>query len=574
MKENQSKRHDDKTEDEDAFSLIEKGNALQSAFNRWGSSDYYSRASSTLRQMSSLGLSELRYSTISTLAGQIAEEEEEAQVHVVPVVKQHPKNKNDAHVLRKINALYHDQSVEYLHKARQSLIGAMMFEREEDMKQWADNEPMVEAFSELSDSSEFDQIKPFDPFMVMLTPEQRNRRMKTFERLFVSQQNGLEEEMHDHGNDSRICKICRKVEEDIVIMENELKIESDLDINAQHELLQEKEDIVMENNDDSSIQENEIDSLQERLSKLAPIVGDQSLLNEDERDVQAESKSTTTDDNDDDDDNDDNNRDRDNVELTLEERLMRLENSLPSSMKPKTDKERIENIKSGLGDLGVFIPSQNNKQSIDDDNILSEDEQIKEIMDMARDEVELNKKYAGESDGGEDSHDNDVEEILRKSGIRINLPLDGEEEFGNDQQNLKKMEGEFWSSMNNLADSADTDLLHDEDGREMQQLKQSLAKAQQLLLQASICLEENDDASASETERETEIHHDDEGQVDNEIDNKDGESKRSKSTKQERILGMGRNSLLEAQVLMEQLIKAWPKSNVEKSEGNDSWNDH
>ena len=89
-----------------------------------------------------------------------------------------------------VMALYHDQSVKYLNKACQSLIGALMFEREEDLKYWGDTTPMVEVIVSNTNSNisstkkeEKEQIKiphQFDPLMTMLTDEQMDHRIDTF----------------------------------------------------------------------------------------------------------------------------------------------------------------------------------------------------------------------------------------------------------------------------------------------------------------------------------------------------------------------------------------------------------
>ncbi len=401
-------------EEVDPFALIEKGNSLESSRNKWGSSEYYSRAASSLLR---------EYHTINR-----------------QVLVSRTKEK------KKIAALYHDQYVEYLNKARQCLIGALMFEREEDLKRWGDSEPMVDRIS-----NGINDEQQFDPFMNLLNDEEKEKRMNTFRRLFVSPYTN--DAVTDHvpilKDDCNNKNPSAKV--DIVENEND-EVES-----IEHGTTAE----IFANN------ENEI--LEKRLNSLESI---NNVLNHEKREEH----------------------------LTLEQRLARLDSTLPESSKRISDDERLEKVKGGLNDLGVYVPSHNIQNTLNEQ--MSDDEQIEMIISMAKDEAALDNKLTGDGANNES-----VDELMKKSGIRFDLPSCHQD----DDVLLDPNDAElaFWSSLDindtvneettKITDGGDRD---DDDNdmyrlRDTEDFKRCINKIQQMLLQANVCLDEIDFTKSS-----------------------------------------------------------------------------
>ena len=178
-------------------------------------------------------------------------------------------------------------------------------------------------------------------------------------------------------------------------------------------------------------------------------------------------------------------------ELSLQERLAMLDASIP---RPKTDQDRINDLTSSLNKLGVYVPDHSTtKKSIDDFADVSEEDQLKQIMNMARDEAQLDV-VQGNDEGGI----RDVEQILKQASIRIdldpsppdyndliqgNLNDDNDDDSETREKTATDAEYEFW---NNL------EIEEEETGEmtEIERMKKELANAQSLLLQASLYLEE------------------------------------------------------------------------------------
>ena len=178
-------------------------------------------------------------------------------------------------------------------------------------------------------------------------------------------------------------------------------------------------------------------------------------------------------------------------ELSLQERLAMLDASIP---RPKTDQDRINDLTFSLNKLGVYVPDHSTtKKSIDDFADVSEEDQLKQIMNMARDEAQLDIAQ-GNDEGGI----RDVEQILKQASIRIdldpsppdyddliqgNLNDDNDDDSETREKTATDAEYEFW---NNL------EIEEEETGEmtETERMKKELANAQSLLLQASLYLEE------------------------------------------------------------------------------------
>lgn len=384
---------------EDVFSLIEKGNSLESSQNKWGSSEYYAKASSCLLQ---------EYHSMNSKVSSSASKD---------ASKKPEKDK--------IAALYHDQSVEYLNKARKCLIRALMFEREEDLKRWGESDPMVERMS-----SGINNVEQFVPLMNFLTSAEKEKRMNTFHRLFVAPM--VENKNADNE-------------------ETSLRVEKE----------------------EAKTLDEEREKLENRLNSLDPI---QSNLND-------EKHMPTT--------------DGTEEHLSLQERLARLDSTLPDSAKKVSDDERWEKIKNGLGDLGIYAPTENRSNLLIEE--MTDDEQIQMITNMAKDEAALDKKI------DRVSNDESVEEIMKRSGIRFELPDD--KDLDDDLLDPNDAEVAFWSTLeiqdggNNASNEGNhypgIDL-HDDNNDDfytfenVDDFQRAIAKSQQMLLQANICLDEID----------------------------------------------------------------------------------
>mmetsp|Transcript_22889 Transcript_22889/g.34154 ORF Transcript_22889/g.34154 Transcript_22889/m.34154 type:complete len:715 (+) Transcript_22889:65-2209(+) len=536
-------------DDEDPFLLIEKGNSLESSHNQWGSSDYYSRASSILWNKSFNMLMKNKNK------GKIVNANSNSNKKAL--------NQEE----KKIAALYHDQSVEYLSRARQSLIGALMFEREEDLRRWGNTEPMVDIICRGRDGGGdgngddrngqsqsnlnlySHELFVFAPLMNILTNEEMDRRVDTFRRLFVAPPvNGNVAVDADIDVDANVK--VNETDEDVQInmeatkeyssaavqveVPDEQKGCNDSNQKSSNEQAlpppplptttttnnnvesidasscegfdgvsnkQEKSRSSHSHySDEETSTQNDVTSLEKRLNSLVI----PSKLNEEESTQGGGANAEMT------------------LALTLEQRLANLDSSLPNKVLQKSDDERLEKIKSGLGNLGVFLPSQN-KDNLLNDHSMTDEEQVEMIMNMAKDEVALEKKSAvenGEDDddgNGDESGNEAVEDILKKAGIRIELPqedVEADDGLLFNSVNPAEEENLFWSSMDNLrhySDSntnnqgsdadpaADPDSDNNDDDWSKKELKTFedikcvLVRSQQMLLQASICLEEIDE---------------------------------------------------------------------------------
>lgn len=561
MKHSETTDNDNKIKrNEDPFSLIEKGNSLESSRNQWGSSNFYSRAFTAL--LHEYNSSDLCKTTSSSNSTSKAPDKDQ----------------------QKIAALYHDQSVEYLNRARKSLISALMFEQEEDLRRWADILPMVDVINNVSSEEQL-QTEAFDPLMVMLTDEEKQRRAQTFHTLFISPSKGIAEKdtkvpkecevvLQSKNNNDDSTKCERLTEKNHEILEN--KEEKS---NAENESFKDGDEVTGE--DVNSNDESELTSLEVRLSNLVP--ASKAL-----KTVSSESNKIG------------NNA----VELSLEQRLANLDSSLPKIAAMKSNDERLENIKSGLGDLGVYVPSEN-KECILDGKILCEDEQVQLIMNIVKDEVALDKRSADD-----DTSDVAVEDILKRSGIRIELPLEDDSDEVFEFANPDKDEIIF--PMKDLKLSEKDDEISNGEVENVEDLKRVLTKSQQMLLQVSICLDECEDFKILSCSKETRttLHNDDvftdandnngleeeAKEMANNLDHKDYKENYSSSftkdkkfesdgedvengyaqdemngnkpmwssqdTEEERLRKVGKESLLKAQAYLERLIKAWPSEDT------------
>ena len=444
---NAVKKNKDADQDEncdDPFALIEQGNEFEIKEDWWEAAHSFLQASTILRAKSEYNNNDLLTlpSTSTLTPTHMNDGNANANVNT-NTVKQ-----------RKVAALFADESVVYLHRARKSMISALNSELDEDV-QIASNLPTrVKVLSILLDGRENDgdgdgdgdgdssgnvASEMFQPRMETLESSQRLRRRELFQQLFISW----------------------------------------------------KEEI-RENNE-----------------------GKTSINNENEND-QANGEAKV---------------------LSLEERLAMLETTLPSQM--KSDDQRMKDLQRSLSGLGVTVPvSVSSYHSTSDangngnsnlhsllyqNNDLSEEDQIDEIMNMAKDEVELDNELSGSGSGNGNgkSEIHDVRELLKKSSIRIDLDpsYDDLDDDGNTDGNTDDDDDDDDDDSNDYGNDPEMafwknlDIPREEKKAEtkIEEMKQYLATAQQLLLQASLCLDELDEedfAQLTITQTQTCAHQD------------------------------------------------------------------
>jgi hypothetical protein len=98
----------------------------------------------------------------------------------------------------------------------------------------------------------------------------------------------------------------------------------------------------------------------------------------------------------------------------IEERLQELNASLPSGF--KTDDERMDSINKGLNRLGLSLYSQKKPfERFEETLPKSEDEQIEEIMNQAKDEVTFQKQFGGGPNAPAKSSDADDDDFEDES---------------------------------------------------------------------------------------------------------------------------------------------------------------
>ncbi|KAL7452763.1 hypothetical protein ACHAWC_004480 [Mediolabrus comicus] len=235
---------------------------------------------------------------------------------------------------RKIISLYRAQSLEYLYKARQSFIMAITNENDQDRQQ-------------LLDVAKSGTGK-LDPTMSCITLEESEDRRAVFQTLFAGLLNEAGSEDDGKKKMEECCSKCKHI--------NEPKEE-------RRPSTQMNDDVVK----DETIHpaDNSIESMEARLAKL-----NASLAN--------------------------NATSADNMTKNSN-------NSIPPNVPPPfisgsrssynngSDQSRLQNIHDGLKRLGVSIPNNNKASIITTTENLSEDEQVKLIIEQAQDEVRIER---------------------------------------------------------------------------------------------------------------------------------------------------------------------------------------
>jgi len=257
---------------------------------------------------------------------------------------------------------------------------------------------------------------------------------------------------------------------------------------------------------------------------------------------------------------------------SLEERLAMLESSLPSRL--KSDHERFTDLNKGLKDLGVInhCTAPTSHLYLDEMESLDEEKQVDQIVQMATDSVTL--------EGGMDSNRIYVMDSLEKSylqheednsDIGNSIYENAMDDTMNYEPNMEQVRNliqritriEVDEKERLCKSETQNDTQHQSFKTKNEALKDWIEEAQQLLLQVSLCLNEsdvdsnqNDDDNVSQRQNLDCFSEALGEKAAHELENVD---KESNAIDKNPILEIGKDSLLQIQTLVEQMLASWPK---------------
>jgi len=383
----------EKEEDDDPFKLIQKGNAFEAASDHWRSSEFYTRASISLRRRADDISAQIRSSSVDD-------------------TKSNEEKK-------KVISLYRAQSLEYMYKARHCLMQALQFENDQDRS------------NTLSVAKS--GVGSLDPLYSMISNEEGRKRRLIFETLFTG-----DIDSDDNGDGL--------VEESAVQM---------VDNNDEEAAIQEEQSTI-DTVESAAINSNTISSAQpapkSSTSTNQPPISDTNGI--------------------------------DDRQQSIEARLAQLDTSLLPNVPPPfisgsrtsngDNQNRLNEIQKGLKGLGISLPDNSGKKDLISDNLSSE-EQIKLIIQQAKDEARFEK---GLHDNNE-SNDDDI--IDENDSMFAGYNIDDEDDEGYDIDILL-------SKAEKLVSSIDSSAKDGKEGSSSSELVQ-ITKVQALLLEARLCLE-------------------------------------------------------------------------------------
>ena len=319
---------------EDPFDLIKKGNAFETASDYWRSAEFYSRASTSLKHRADNISSQIRSSSI--VYDEIAYSEK-----------------------KKVVSLYRAQSLEYMYKARHSLLEALQFENDQDRKRTVD-------VAQSGSGS-------LDPLYTLISEDECEKRRLIFQTLFTGSTGSGGNDIGNNkveiiptqsrdvtvGDDNSIAAptAIHKTSKDPTWICDKCQTAKfrTLDEAEKHEELCNSTVDHLAAGEASSSSANEIETLESRLAKL-----DTSLLPNVPDPFISGSRNN---------DNNDGGGD---------------------------SEDRLEEIQRGLKGLGVSLPDNQMKKDFVPENLSSED-QVKLIIQQAQDEVHVeNGVHTGE----------------------------------------------------------------------------------------------------------------------------------------------------------------------------------
>jgi len=334
----------------------------------------------------------------------------------------------------KVVSLFRAQSLEYLYKARHFLLEALRFENDQDRSR-------TQEVARTGTGS-------LDPLCSMITLEESEKRKLTFERVFSGGGEALESktEVTDVGNQDALVE---STDESKQIKENGTSGGNSSESHSTAAIRDTNSSQInsSENIDDSPPTEDEIDDRQQ----------------------------------------------------SIESRLAKLDSSLLPKVPPpfvsgsrssggSNNQNRLEEIRRGLGRLGVSLPDNKGGESDLIPETMSAEDQIKLIIQQAKDEVRVEKGLhvgeGGESNGLVDTTEFDDDAIDENDSMFEGFEDDDEYDI---DTLLAKAE--------NLV--AKTGIGSDGEGKFSSELVH-IRKIQALLLEARLCLEMEQAKSSGE----------------------------------------------------------------------------
>ncbi len=419
--------------DEDPFELIKKGNAFEAACDYWGSAEYYSRSSICLRCRADGLSSRLRNADGSGEAGGGSDGR---NCHSAKLENQ------------RIIALYRAQSLEYMYKARHSLLEALQFENDRDRAQTL----------EVAKSG----TGSLDPICSMISPGDRTKRNRIFELLFSGRCEALDGGTQSNSSMEQMCTSDR--------MNHAAAAKPNKDFNSSNS---------------GAKKDDRQQSIESRLAEL-----NSSLL----------------------------------------PRVPCHHNSCSIRADDDESDNRMNEIRHGLGRLGVLLPESTRKNDLVDKHLTSGD-QVKLIIQQATDEIRIESGVHTDGGGGSNEYA-DEHTYSNDDGIDENDSMfGGYEDVEYDIDALLTM-------AENLAAKSGFKL----DGNGVFSQVMQIKKIQALLLKARFCLElDHSSQDGNEQPKEVSIS---EGSVEN-----DQSAKGSKDAAVELIKN--------AHYCMQELLKHW-----------------
>jgi hypothetical protein len=401
--------------DEDPFELIEKGNAFEAACDYWRSAEYYSRSSICLRYRAD-GLSSW------------PRKGDGWDYHSAKEEKQ------------RIIALYRAQSLEYLYKARHSLLEALQFENDRDRAQ------TLEVARTGTGS--------LDPICSMISSGDRTKRNRIFELLFSGRC-----EAFNVGT-----QLCTSEQVNHAAAGEPNKIQDLNDLNS------------------SKQQVNPLLLVNESSWGNSPptLNNDPSVGTGTHSDKPAENSSRSI-----------FHYEKDDRQQSIESRLAELNSSLLPSVPSRHDScstraddgennKRMNEIRRGLGRLGVVLPESARKSDLMDRHLTSGD-QVNLVVEQLKDEIRIERGIHVDGGGGSNEYA-DEHTYSNDDGIdETDSMFEGYEGGEYDVDALLTM-------AENLVAKSGVKL--DGKGAFSSQITQ-IGKIQVLLLEARLCLELN-----------------------------------------------------------------------------------
>jgi hypothetical protein len=262
----------------------------------------------------------------------------------------------------------------------------------------------------------------------------------------------------------------------------------------------------------------------------------------------------------------------------LEERLALLESSLPTRL--KSEKERYKDLSKGLAKLGVTNHYKDVSSScLEDVESLDELDEVDQIIQMATDSVTVQGGTTSTSTTNTsvkevidimEMHDLQDENRMSESDSSTHGSIS--DSPPNLEPSMERVRNLIQSITQRIKEETEPlPVIESTPNSTKEKLKVWINEAQQLLLQASLCLEESDDPDTNKVDEDEVNYH----KNDMPLTNPNGmtsesliekgiketvnrETKSIANVQKNPILDIGRTGLLEVQKLVEEILISWP----------------